>query len=217
MEFVIIPPGRFLMGSNNGDDDERPAHEVRITKGFEMAQYEVTQAQWDLIMRSAPSEFKDRDRPVENVSWNDAQEFLRKLNQRNDGYRYRLPTEAEWEYAARAGTTGDYAGELYDMAWYRNNSDFQTHRVGLKKPNAWGLYDMHGNVWEWCQDWYEKTYYASSPAADPQGPASGKYRIARGGSWQRYGDLRVSYRQRYGPSTRLPYVGFRCVREVVVP
>src|SRR5437667_5221339 len=114
-----------------------------------MGKYEVTQAQWESVMERNPSRFRGADRPVEQVSWNDVQQFLQKLNARGDGYRYRLPAEAEWEYAARAGTSGPYAGNLDAMAWYEQNSGKQTHPVGQKQPNAWGLYDMHGNVWEW--------------------------------------------------------------------
>ncbi len=188
-EFAKINPGEYLMGCSNGDTDclgdEKPAHKVRISKGFEIGKYEVTETQWESVMGSNPSRFKGTDRPVESVSWNDAQEFLRKLNALNDGYRYRLPTEAEWEYAARAGTAGKYYGlSLDDIAWYGNNSGRaeldtktiwetdrinyvkriqdngdQTHTIGQKKPNAWGLYDMEGNVMEWVQDWYDDTYY----------------------------------------------------------
>jgi formylglycine-generating enzyme required for sulfatase activity len=187
---------------------------VRITKGFEMGKYEVTQAQWEAVMGSNPSEFKGADRPVEQVSWEDAQQFLSRLNARGDGYRYRLPTEAEWEYAARAGTTGKYYGELDEIAWYKGNFGGQTHPVGQKKPNAWGLHDMLGNVWEWCWDWYDVNYYGNSPEADPRGPASGQALSLRGGSWgnfPRY--LRVSVRISGGPLNRNNYFGFRCVRE----
>jgi formylglycine-generating enzyme required for sulfatase activity len=151
---------------------------------------------------------------VEQVSWNDAQGFLSKLNARNDGYRYRLPTEAEWEYAARAGTTGDNAADLDSVAWYSINSYSQTHSVGEKQANGWGLYDMLGNVWEWCQDWYGEDYYRNSPAEDPQGPSSGSARVLRGGSWVSVtGVVRVASRDRVGPDYRDSGVGFRCVRE----
>ncbi|HEY7545724.1 MAG TPA: bifunctional serine/threonine-protein kinase/formylglycine-generating enzyme family protein, partial [Blastocatellia bacterium] len=180
--FVQIPQGEFLMGSEKGEGDEKPAHKVRISRPFEMGKYEVTQAQWEAVMGNNPSNFKGANLPVENVSWNDAQEFIQKLNARNDGYVYRLPTEAEWEYACRAGSTGDYAGNLDEMAWHGSNSASKTHSVGQKKPNAWGLHDMHGNVWEWCMDWYLENYYSQSPSADPPGPGTGSLRVSRGGS-----------------------------------
>ena len=209
------------MGCSPGDsqcgDDEKPAHPVRITKGFEIGKYEVTQAQWEAVMESNPSDFKGADRPVEQVSWNDVQEFLANLNGRNDGYRYRLPTEAEWEYAARAGTAGEYYGSLDAIAWYGRNSGDQTHPVGAKLPNAWGLYDALGNVWEWCQDWHKDdcyTEFPKSPAVDPRGPTKGEYRVLRGGSWYKYlWFLRVSSRFRERPSARYRHIGFRCVRE----
>jgi formylglycine-generating enzyme required for sulfatase activity len=176
IEFVKIAPGEFTMGCSDGDqacnDDEKPSHKVTLTKSFEMAKYEVTQAQYQAVMGDNPSTIKGENRPVETVSRTDAQDFLDKLNARNDGYRYRLPTEAEWEYAARAGSTGPYAGALDEIAWYAGNSGDETHPVGQKKPNQWGLYDMEGNVREWVSDWYSRTYYSSSPAADPSGPTT---------------------------------------------
>jgi formylglycine-generating enzyme required for sulfatase activity/serine/threonine protein kinase len=159
MELILVPAGSFMMGSTNGSGDEKPVHEVRISQPFYMGKYEVTQAQWQAVMGNNPSYFKNCDScPVEQVSWDDAQQFLARLNERNDGFHYRLPSEAEWEYACRSGTTGDYAGDLNSMAWYRENSGTKTHPVGTKQPNAWGLYDMHGNVGEWCQDWYHANY-----------------------------------------------------------
>jgi formylglycine-generating enzyme required for sulfatase activity len=185
MEFVKIAPGEFMMGCSVGDidcnEDERPIHHVQITKPFEMGKYEVTQAQWMSVMGSNPSTSKGEDRPVETVSKIDTQEFLDKLNSRNDGYHYRLPTEAEWEYAARAGTKEPYAGRLDEIAWYAGNSEDETHPVGKKKPNAWGLYDMQGNVREWVADFYSANYYGRSPAADPTGPAQAE-RGGRGGA-----------------------------------
>jgi len=187
IEFVKIQPGEFMMGCSANDnacnDDEKPTHRVRITKPFEIGKYEVTQAQWRAVMGANPSVMQGDGRPVESVSKGEAQDFLNKLNALNDGYRYRLPTEAEWEYAARAGTTGAYAGKLDDVAWYAANSEDETHPVGKKKPNAWGLYDMEGNVREWVQDFYAANYYTSSPAEDPTGPAAG----ARGGRGGRRG------------------------------
>ena len=145
---VYVTGGTFLMGSPDNepdrDSDERPQHRVTVP-GFSMGKYEITQAQWKAVMGTNPSYFKGDNLPVENVSWNDAKEFCSKLSQMT-GKQYRLPTEAEWEYACRAGTTGPYAGNLDAMAWYSNNAGFKTHPVGQKRPNAFGLYDMHGNV-----------------------------------------------------------------------
>jgi formylglycine-generating enzyme required for sulfatase activity len=187
MDFVKIAPGEFIMGCSTGDidckDDERPQHRVQITKPFEIGKYEVTQAQWQSVMGSNPSAMKGDDRPVETVSKGDVQEFLNKLNARNDGFQYRLPTEAEWEYAARAGSSEQFTGRLDEVAWYAGNSEDESHPVGKKKPNAWGLYDMQGNVREYVSDGYAANYYQSSPAADPTGPAPGQ----RGGRGPRGG------------------------------
>lgn len=172
MEFVKIAPGEFMMGCSAGDSDcdadEKPQHRVQITKGFEIGKYEVTQAQWQAVMGSNPSTVKGDDHPVETISKQDAEDFLAKLTALNDGYRYRLPTEAEWEYAARAGAP--LPPSLDEVAWYAANSNDTTHPVGQKKPNAWGLYDMLGNVREWVSDQYSMTYYSNSPLADPTGP-----------------------------------------------
>ncbi len=176
IEFVKIAAGEFTMGCATGDDacdpDEKPAHKVRITKPFEIGKYEVTQAQWQAVMGSNPSTIKGDNRPVETVSKEEAHDFLARLNALNDGYHYRLPTEAEWEYAARAGSTA--APRLDDVAWYADNSGDETHPVGQKKPNAWGLYDTLGNVREWVEDQYGRDYYSTSPAADPTGPEPGQ-------------------------------------------
>jgi formylglycine-generating enzyme required for sulfatase activity len=163
MEFVLIQAWTFQMGSNNGEPNEKPVHMVRISRPFYLGKYEVTQAQWEAVMGNNPSQFKgDPNSPVENVSWDDVQEFikrLKRLNTRESGVKYRLPREAEWEYAAQAGTTTAYSfgndpSQLGEYAWYGENANGETHPVGQKKPNPWGLYDMHGNVWEWVQDWY---------------------------------------------------------------
>ena len=176
IEFVRIAPGEFTMGCSTGDDacdaDEKPAHRVQITKGFEIGRYEITQAQWQSVMGSNPSTIKGDKRPVETISKEEAHDFLAGLNALNDGYRYRLPTEAEWEYAARAGSSA--APRLDEVAWYADNSGDETHPVGQKKPNAWGLYDMLGNVREWVEDQYGRDYYSTSPSADPTGPAPGQ-------------------------------------------
>ncbi len=196
-----------------GDSRIRDAtpHRVSITRGFEMGKYEVTQAQWEKVMGDNPSRFKGANLPVENVSWDDVQKFIHALNARNDGYVYRLPTEAEWEYACRAGTAGDFAGSLDEMGWYMSNSGSQTHPVGTKKPNAWGLYDMHGNVLQWCQDWYGD--YPGGKVVDPQGPGSGSNRVIRGGSWGSDAtNCRSAARHRYSPDNRAAGLGFRLVR-----
>jgi formylglycine-generating enzyme required for sulfatase activity len=200
MEFVNIAPGEFMMGCSVGDidcnDDERPIHRVQITKPFEIGKYEVTQAQWQAVMGSNPSTIKGDDHPVETISKNEAHDFLNKLNERNDGYHYRLPTEAEWEYAARAGTTEPYVGRLDEIAWYAGNSEDETHPVGKKKPNAWGLYDMQGNVRELVEDWYARDYYSRSAVADPTGPAPDEQRGFPGG---RRGGFRGQRGQRGEP------------------
>jgi formylglycine-generating enzyme required for sulfatase activity len=182
-----------------------------------MGKYEVTQTQWQSVMGNNPSNFKDcgGNCPVEEVSWDDAQNFINKLNESNDGFRYRLPTEAEWEYACRAGTTGDYAGNLSEMAWYDENSGNKTHAVGGKQSNAWGLADMHGNVYEWCQDWYHATYYGAP--TDGSAWLSGgelKYRVVRGGSWHSSTQLRSAFRGNFTPDFRDSWHGFRLVAVV---
>lgn len=192
MRFAHIPPGAFMMGSPSHEEGrsskDETQHRVTLTTGFHMGVTEVTQGQWKAVMgsNSNPSDSKNcgDDCPVENVSWEDCQEFIRRLNQKEGTDRYRLPTEAEWEYACRAGTTGPYAGDLDSMGWYGRNSGKTTHPVGQKRPNAWGLYDMHGNVWEWVHDWYGKDYYVNSPSTDPKGPSGGSSRVIRGGSWR---------------------------------
>ncbi len=219
MKLVLIPAGEFQMGSpaneKSRESDEKQ-HRVKITKPFYMQTTEVTQAQWKAIMGSNPSRFKGDNLPVEQVSWNDVQEFLKKLSAK-EGVKYRLPTEAEWEYACRAGSTtrfcfDDDDSKLSEYAWYRGNSRKKTHSVGQKKANTWGLYDMHGNVWEWCQDWYDKDYY-KSPAEDPQGPLTGEFRVLRGGSWyDNVMNCRSAFRLGFEPVRRFYYVGFRVLR-----
>jgi hypothetical protein len=216
IEFVTVAAGEFQMGSTNGYSWEQPVHRVIISKSFQLGKYEITQGQWKVIMGSNPSYFKGDDNlPVEQVSWDDAQAFMAKLNALNDGYRYRLPTEAEWEYACRAGTTGDYGGtgNLDEMGWYNNNSGSKTHAVGTKKANTWGLHDMHGNVWEWVQDWYSSDYYSSSPLTDPPGPTSGSGRVGRGGGWgSGAGGCRSAVRNAGSPGGTYDFLGFRLLR-----
>lgn len=205
------------MGCSAGDMDclapERPSRRVRITKSFEIGAHEVTQRQWQAVMGSNPSFFKGDDLPVERVNWNDIQSFLTKLNAANDGYQYRLPTEAEWEYAARAGTTQAVPGEIKNVAWFNENSEKAPHPVGQKQANAWGLYDTLGNTAEWVQDFFAVDYFTTGPAVDPPGPASGKNHVLRGGSWAAPGtQVRLSYRIQMEPFSSNPTIGFRLVR-----
>lgn len=216
MEFMPIPAGSFLMGSNNGDENERPVHRVMLSKPFWLAKTEVTQRQYNQVMESNPSHFQGSNNPVEKVSWNDAVSFCKKLTEIErragrlpEGFEYTLPTEAQWEYACRAGTTGDYAGSLDSMAWYGyEKAGKKTHPVGTKQANAWGLYDMHGHVWEWCSDWYGD--YPSGSVKDPQGANSGSYRVLRGGGWYDGSSIcRSAFRSRYSPAGTCYYLGFR--------
>ncbi|MDR1947004.1 MAG: formylglycine-generating enzyme family protein [Desulfovibrio sp.] len=226
MEFALIPAGSFIMGSD-AFDDERPPHEVRIAKPFYLGRYEVTQEQWEAVMEGNPSWFRGRTRPVEQLFWTDAQEFIMRLNRKEGHDRYRLPTEAEWEYAAGAGNgvacpDGDPA-RPDRCAWYGGNSGYETHPVGEKEPNAWGLYDMQGNVWEWVQDWYAGNYYAGSPSVDPPGPSSGTLRAKRGGSWSDTAEECRPARRSYdapddsacgSPGCRIGDLGFRLALSV---
>ena len=243
IEMVQIPAGTFTIGSTSGGySNERPTRQVTIS-AFKMSKCEVTQGQYQKITGNNPSSFRGKGLPVECVTWLDAVEFCNKLSQSegltpvytitnrspSTGYPitsaavtanwtangYRLPTEAEWEYACRAGSTttwcfGDDESLLGSYAWYLENSNGKTHPVGQKRPNAWGLYDMHGNVWEWCWDWYGA--YPSSAETDPRGPISGSYRVGRGGSyWSNANDTRSASRGADYPGSGY-YVGFRVVR-----
>ena len=186
-----------------------------ISRPFYLGKYPVTQAQWEAVMGSNPSKFKGRDNPVEHVSWNDAQTFIKRLNANEGHSRYRLPTEAEWEYAARAGTTsayffGDDKNEFLSYGWTSVNFEYQLIPVGTRLPNAWGLYDVYGNVWEWVQDWYGENYYANSPGTDPKGPSSGAFRVFRGGSFNDSAEgCRSAGRYNYSPGYRNVFIGFR--------
>lgn len=235
MEFINIPAGSFLMGSEEDDpeayDIEKPQHEVTISEDYYLGKYEVTQEQWEKVMGQNPYS-RDRSNPYYNlpgmkeritrpthpatVSWEDAQEFIEKLNDIEGHTRYRLPTEAEWEYAARAGSVTAYSfgnneNELERYAWY--GEDFQsggTHPVGQKLPNPWGLYDIHGNAWEWVQDSFDPDYYANSPAVDPSGSQNGMERVVRGGSWHNTAtSWRSAFRKGYKPDYRGISIGFR--------
>jgi formylglycine-generating enzyme required for sulfatase activity len=226
MYFVLIPAGTFMMGAGENEPvsgGERPRHRVTISKPFYLGRYEVTQEQWEAVMGENPSEFQGwfkglftRRHPVERVAWCDAQKFIERLNRKEGHTRYRLPTEAEWEYAAKAGSDypyGDAAGRLKRYAWYDDNSGETTHPVGQKQPNAWGLHDMLGNVGEWVQDLYSDRYYSHSPDTDPQGPAAGYFfldRVHRGGCWAS-GAWNCRPASRFGssPGFRVVWFGFR--------
>ncbi len=216
MEFKLIPAGKFIMGDVRGEDGWTP-YEVTLTKPFKMGIHEVTQAQYEQVMGVNPSEFKGANNPVENVSWDDAVVFCRRLSElpaeKAAGNVFRLPTEAEWEYACRAGTTtkysfGDDESDFGEYAWYGDKYGDKHYPVGSKQPNAWGLYDMHGNVWEWCQDLYGD--YPSGTVTDPTGAASGSFRVLRGGCWiSSVENCRSAYRGRSNPSLRYYDRGFR--------
>jgi formylglycine-generating enzyme required for sulfatase activity len=245
MKFRLIPEGKFVMGSPEFEIYRVPdesQHVVQVTQPFYMGMCEVTQGQYQAVMGTNPSWFSssgggkarvtglDTDLfPVENVSCNEALEFCRRLSAK-ENRAYRLPTEAEWEYACRAGTrtafyTGNMEADLAKAGWYGANlipvgsSSNRTNRVGLKEPNAFGLYDMHGNVWEWCADWYDADYYSDSPEQDPSGPLSGVARVIRGGGWLRGPRLcRSAYRGKLAPDDRQYFTGFRvCVTIASAP
>ena len=223
LKLAIIPSGKFMMGSPETEmdrfADEGPQHEVTISKPFYMGATEVTQEQYEAVMSKNPSNFKGAQNPVEQMSWDDAVEFCKKLSAKT-GKSVTLPTEAQWEYACRAGSkTRFYYGDdndytnLGDYAWYGKNSDNKTHPVGQKKPNAWGLYDMNGNVWQYCSDWYADSY-ANANKTDPTGPASGAHRVVRGGSWINGPfSCRSAYRAGAPPDERSSNIGFRVVVE----
>jgi formylglycine-generating enzyme required for sulfatase activity len=226
LKYVWIPPGTFMMGCSPSDDecgaDEKPSHQVTISKGFWIGQTEVTVGAYKRFaaatgrqMPHAPNfnrRWANDGMPIVNVIWNDAHDFCAWAGGR-------LATEAEWEYAARAGSTEARYGPPDEVAWYSSNSSDKTHEVAQKRPNPWNLYDTLGNVWEWVNDWFGKNYYAASPERDPRGLDNGEYRVARGGSWLDYpGVVRVSNRGRSNPAFRnYGYVGFRCAREVDIP
>ena len=235
-EMVRVPAGDFMMGALEDVDDEdtydgeRPRHQVTLTRDFLVGKYAVTQALWESVMDSNPSDFKGANRPVECVSWFDVVEFCNKLSKREgldpaytinghdvtcnwNAKGYRLPTEAEWEYAARGGEYHKYSGSdnVDEVVWYDGNSGYETHPVGQKKPNGFGLYDMSGNVWEWVWDIYDG--YSHGPVTDPYGPAVGSERVVRGGSWDfTPKGVRSSVRGGIDPALQLNYLGFRVVR-----
>ncbi len=223
-EMVYVEGGSFEMGS---EDEEvfyySPIHTVQVSSYY-LAQYPVTQGLWKAVLGEAnnPFRFKSDSSPVERVSWEDAQGFIQKLNEQTK-QDYRLPTEAEWEYAARGGRHSEehpytYAGsdDIEEVAWYEENTaKLRTMPVGLKAPNSLDLYDISGNVWEWCQDWYARDYYSKSPQKDPKGPSEGSYRVFRGGSWRNEPDYcRVAYRDGDRPDLRYVDLGFRLARTI---
>jgi formylglycine-generating enzyme required for sulfatase activity len=216
IKMIHIPQGTFLMGTPRGETgrerDEGPQHRVYLD-GYWIAKYEVSQRLWDLIMkdRRSPSQSEERLVPANQLSWNDAQMFLSRLN-RNTGLYFRLPTEAEWEKACRAGSeTAQYA-PLNKVAWYAGNSGNRLHPVGLKQPNAYGLFDMLGNVWEWCSDWYDNHYYSNSSYKNPQGPSKGSRRVVRGGGFAHgFSYLRSGHRNSLEPEGTRRHLGLRLV------
>ncbi len=224
MDLVLIPAGVFTMGAPELDTDayvdERPAHRVEISRSFYLGKFEVTAGQWQALMGPSSSlGQKDAAYPVTQVSWDEVQAFIRKLQAREPGVTYRLPTEAEWEYAARAGSMtrwsfGDQDDDMHLYGWYEHNANGAAHPVGQLKPNAWGLHDMHGNVWEWVGDRYDKDYYQRAVTRDPQGPERGRYRVFRGGGWSgKAGYARSSARRYVSTGFRHPTIGFRLLRE----
>ncbi len=228
-KMIYVPPGTFMMGSplsEKGRYDDEKQHPVTLTRGFFIGVTEVTQDQWKKIMGNNPSYFKEcgEDCPVEQISWNDCREFIMILNKKEKTRKYRLPTEAEWEYACRAGSGLAFANgditqitcghdpNLDKIGWYCGNTEEKIQSVAKKVPNAWGLYDMHGNAWEWCLDWYEQ--YNASHIVNPKGPASGSSRIFRGGGWGLNARAcRSAFRDKYDPKLRCRHLGFRLVRE----
>jgi formylglycine-generating enzyme required for sulfatase activity len=242
IEMVIVPAGSFTMGNDNGDDDEKPAHRVTVS-GFYMDRYEVTQKAYEALMGKNPAKFVDPDKPVERLSWSMAIKYCN-LRSLKDGLQpcydlqttecnfaangYRLPTEAEWEYACRAGTSGAYSfgqnpADLAARAWVESNANQTTHPVGKKQPNPWGLYDMYGNVAEWCNDRYGEKEYTQRAGDNPHGPAKGDERVLRGGSWRGGADrCRSSARASETPGLAdvcfgYEAYGFRCVRAAPAP
>ena len=229
MKMIWIEPGTFTMGSPEDEagreENEGPQHEATISQGFWLGKYEITQKQWEAVMNTRPWDGqvftkKEAEYPAVYISWHDAQEFIARLNAAQGSEVYRLPTEAEWEYACRAGTQTPYSynrglQELGEYAWYGKNTyevnEKYAHKVGQKRPNPWGLYDMHGNVWEWVQDYYAP--YAAQPQTDPSGPESGSQRVFRGGSFyylRRF--TRSAYRGYNSPRHRLFNLGIRLLR-----
>ncbi|MCX7908523.1 MAG: SUMF1/EgtB/PvdO family nonheme iron enzyme [Ignavibacteria bacterium] len=230
IDLVKIPSGVFLMGSKTGLGYEQPVHEVHLTQSFYISKYEITQKQWLTIMDSNPSQFVGEKLPVMNVDWVETLIFCNRLSKLmnldtcyifggeavyfdTNANGFRLPTEAEWEYACRAGSVGDFAGtgNPLEMGWFDVNSGMKPHPVGEKYPNSWGIYDMHGNAWEWCWDWFDPFYYEKSPRVNPRGPYTGKNRVVRGGCWQKGTTFGRSSSRQF-PEDQKTNFGFRVVR-----
>ncbi|MFN0165379.1 MAG: formylglycine-generating enzyme family protein [Bryobacteraceae bacterium] len=231
-EFVRVRAGKFRMGSATGHERERPVHKVTISKPFQMGKYEITMEQWDAFMEKNPSRRRGKgvNLPVDSVTWEEAQEFIRRLNQADAGFTYRLPTEAEWEYACRAGRKSNFTRDLDTTAFWSGNSGNvwknlnkpgevlegpkMPSPVGSKKPNPWGIHDLQGNVWEWVEDWFAP--YSSASSVDPQGPESGSTKVFRGGSWLNWGlekaEVEPSFRDHRKFGFRHTDLGFRLVR-----
>ena len=221
LDLIWVDPGSFLMGSSvtevDRDEAEGPRTRVTLTYGFWLGRTEITQAQFEAMTGENPSAFKEvgKDAPVEHVSWIMAMAYCEQLTEREreagrlpDGYAYTLPTEAEWEYVYRAGTTGEYVGSPEVMGWIESNSEGTTHPVAEKQPSSWGFYDMTGNVLEWCYDWYGR--YPGGEVVDPTGPRRGHYRIARGGCWRMNGEVARAAARAGGSAARIDYtLGFR--------
>ncbi|HSH94671.1 MAG TPA: formylglycine-generating enzyme family protein [Roseimicrobium sp.] len=242
ISFIRIPAGSFTMGTGDAsqaelkklehwtrfNEQERPAKTVTLSKGFLIGKFEITQKQWRDIMpnNKTPSAFKGDTLPVDSVSWDEVQVFIREINKKEKSNKYRLPTEAEWEYCARAGGNGTFGlgqakvaitfENIDGFAWHKENSEKKTQPVGKNKPNAWGVYDMAGNVWEWCQDWHDPAWYAKMPAQDPINKADGNTeRVIRGGSWfLDVQHLRPANRSANPPNSKTSYLGFRLVRDL---
>ena len=217
IEFVGIPGGCYMMGDDTGYEYEKPVHEVCVDD-FYLGRFEVTQQQWEVLMEENRSRFKGPQFPIQRVSWNDAMEFIRRLNEKEKTRRYRLPTEAEWERAARAGSDSRYFwGDAIDNkhAWYYGSAQFTMHAVGTSRPNAFGLHDMLGNVWEWVSDWYDSRYFERSPRDNPAGPATGEMKTRRGGSIANLASyVRSASRYRDKPDKRHYILGFRVAQSV---
>ena len=212
LRYVYVAAGEFQMGCSPGDagclEPEKPQHPVQLRTGFWLGQTEVTQAAYEKVTKRNPSNLKGSDRPVEQVSWEEANAYCKDVGMR-------LPTEAEWEFAARAGSNEARYGNLAEVAWNAANSLRMTQPVAAKQPNAWGLYDMLGNAWEWTNDWYDGEYYKSSPPVDPAGPVKGDAKVMRGGAAGGNADgVRVSRRAKREPVYRLYDIGFRCAGEL---
>ncbi|MCX7885763.1 MAG: formylglycine-generating enzyme family protein [Verrucomicrobiae bacterium] len=214
LELVLVPPGKFVMGSNR-TDSEKPLRTVQIAKSFYLGKYEVTQQQWETLMGSNPSYFKGPKNPVDQVTWDECQLFVAKLNEKDNRFTFRLPSEAEWEYACRAGSTNDFChgnseSALLEYAWFIANETGTSQPVGRKKPNAWGFYDMHGNVWEWCQDIYHPSYDNAPADGSARLDGATTNRVLRGGSWYSTAfAVRSANRGRAPPTFRGVVYGFR--------